>query len=341
MSEFYSVSPAEQTERLAALGSAALAHWPFGPCTLRPIKVRENAVFEARTARGERYALRVHRAGYHSDAELESELQWMRALQASGFAVPEIVPDAGGALFRTVRHAAVPEARQVDVFAWIQGEQLGACEGALTGDPAELARTFDTVGALAARLHNQACAWQRPAGFVRHAWDAEGLVGERPFWGRFWELEALAPSERALLVRARDRLRAELGALPRTPATYGLIHADFAPENLLVDGDRIRLLDFDDAGFGWHGFEIATSLYFHYGQSYYDAIRAATIAGYRRERSLPDEEVARLPMFLTARATTYLGWVHTRSETETARELTPMLVELACTVAGHWLDGSH
>lgn len=339
MTEFYSLPPAEQTQRLAALGAAALEHWPFGPCTLRPIKVRENAVFEARTPDGTRYALRVHRAGYHTDAELNSELEWMRALQASGFDVPEIVPDRSGALFRAQSHADVPEVRQVDVFAWIQGEQLGAVAGSLSGDPAELARTFETVGRLAARLHNQACTWTPPPGFTRHAWDDAGLVGETPFWGRFWDLVALSADERALLIRARDRLRTELGALPRTSATYGLIHADFAPENLLVDGDRVRLLDFDDAGWGWHGFELATTLYFHYGQPYYDAIRDATIAGYRRERALPDEELARLPMFLAARGFTYLGWVHTRSETETARELTPMLVELACTVAGHWLDG--
>lgn len=339
MGDFYTLDPAEQTERLAALGAAALEHWPFGPCTLRPIKVRENAVFEARTTDGTRYALRIHRPGYHTDAELESELQWMRALQASGFDVPEIVPDRSGALFRRGTHADVPEPRQVDVFAWIEGRQLGGVEGALDGDTAELARTFETVGRLAARLHNQACAWTPPPGFTRHAWDAAGLVGERPFWGAFWELASLSPGERSLLVRARDRLRTELAALPCAPPAYGLIHADFAPENLLVDGDRVRLLDFDDAGWGWHGFEIATTLYFHYGQPYYDAIREATIAGYRRERAFPDAELARLPMFLAARGFTYLGWVHTRSETETARELTPMLVELACTVAGHWLDG--
>ena len=32
-------------------------------------------------------------------------------------------------------------------------------------------------------------------------------------------------------------------------------------ENVLVDGDNIRLIDFDDAGFGWHMFEIATILH--------------------------------------------------------------------------------
>lgn len=338
MSDFYALSPAAQAERLGTLAQAALPHWDFGAASLKLIKFRENAVFEVTAGAGRRYALRIHRAGYHSDAELRSELEWMRALQASGFDVPQIVPDRSGALFLNVRHEGVPEPRQVDVFEWIDGAQLGSVAGAGPADGAALMPTFHAIGALAARLHNQATHWPLPPGFTRHAWDAQGLVGEQPFWGRFWDLAALAPAERALLMRVRDRLRHDLGALARPPATYGLIHADFAPENLLLDGDRVRLIDFDDAGFGWHLFEIATSIYFHIGQPYFGAIRAATVAGYRSERALPDAELALLSMFLCARGCTYLGWVHTRNETETARELTPMLIELACSVARDYLN---
>ncbi len=338
MTHFYALKPDEQAERLRALAHAALAHWDFGRCELTLIKFRENAVFSVAAHGGHRYALRVHRAGYHTDAELRSELQWMHALQASGFDVPEIVPAHNGASFLTVRHVGVPEPRQVDVFKWIGGTQLGTVGEGSSADVAELSRVFHTIGKLAARLHNHGTGWTLPANFTRRAWDAEGLVGEQPCWGRFWDLAALSPDERALIMCARERLRRDLAALDRSAAVYGLIHADFAPENLLVDGDRIRLLDFDDAGFGWHLFEIATSLYFHTGQGYYPQICDATIAGYRTERPLADGQLALLPMFLAARGVTYLGWVHTRQETETARELTPMLVELVCKAARNYLD---
>jgi hypothetical protein len=42
-------------------------------------------------------------------------------------------------------------------------------------------------------------------------------------------------------------------------------------------------------------------------------------------------------MFLAARSTTYLGWVHERKGTATAIELTPMLIELACGVVEDYL----
>ena len=105
----------------------------------------------------------------------------------------------------------------------------------------------------------------------------------------------------------------------------------------MVDGSRVRLIDFDDAGYGWHLFEIATTLYFNIGQPYFDRIERATLEGYRTERDLTAADEALLPLFYTARGFTYLGWVHTRSETETARELTPMLVELSCGVSRRYL----
>jgi Ser/Thr protein kinase RdoA (MazF antagonist) len=203
-----------------------------------------------------------------------------------------------------------------------------------------LANTFRTIGVLAARLHNQAERWTPPTGFTRHAWDTDGLVGERPFWGRFWELAALTDEQRALIDRARARVRVDLNRLERTPRNYGLIHADFAPENLMVEGEKIRLLDFDDAGYGWHLFEIATSLYFHIGQPYFEAIQRAMLEGYRTERELSVEDEALLPLFYAARSFTYLGWVHTRQETQTARELTPMLVDLCCGAATRYLNAA-
>lgn len=337
MSDFYRLPSAEQAGRMEALARAALAEWDIGTPALRLIKYRENAVFEVSAADGRRYALRIHRSGYRTDAELRSELQWMRALAADGFDVPALVPARAGTLFAVARHAGIPEPRHVDLFEWVPGRQLGSIEAGLSGDPATHARTFRIIGVLAARLHAQAARWSLPTGFARHAWDAAGLVGEQPFWGRFWELAALTDTERALLVRARDRMRVELGALVRSPRVYGLIHADIVPENILIDGERLCVIDFDDAGFGWHMFELATSLYFQLGEAYFGAIRDALIEGYRSVHALSDADLALLPLFLAARGTTYLGWVHTRPETETAREQTPMLIERACRAASEYL----
>tara|TARA_R110001599_G_scaffold353462_1_gene592942 strand:- start:39778 stop:40803 length:1026 start_codon:yes stop_codon:yes gene_type:complete len=339
MSDFYQLDDQRQVACMQSLAEIALQRWDFDARQLELIKYRENAVFCAITGEGTRYAVRIHRAGYHSDAELDSELQWISALATHGIQVPAIVPCSDGASFAVVSGDGVPEPRQVDVFEWVEGRQLGAAEVGIA-DTSSVSETYHTIGALAAQLHNQATAWTVPDGFTRHAWDTRGLVGPQPFWGPFWELAALSNDQRTLIMAAREKVYVELEAYASNPDNtdrYSLIHADFVAENLMVDGDKVRLIDFDDAGFGWHLFELATALHFETEADYYPEAYSALVNGYREHRDLPDSQLAYLPLFMVARSFTYLGWVHTRFETETARELTPMLVEKACSLARDFL----
>jgi Ser/Thr protein kinase RdoA (MazF antagonist) len=332
--------PAAFLSEMHALAQSALAHWNLAATNVAPIKVRENAVFRIDLEGGGRAVLRVHRHGYHTDSALESEFAWLRALESAGVRVPRVIRSRDGRDFERVECQAAGSAgsvRQVDVFEWIDGLQLGSIESGVAGEEGAVAAQYFKIGALAARMHDHAGRWQPPPAFHRHSWDAAGLVGEAPLWGKFWELEALAPAQRELLMRVRRALSLDLEAFGKTPDRYGLIHADLVPENFLVDGERICVIDFDDAGFGWHLFELATSLYFISGESAYRAAREALIRGYRSERPLSDAAIERLPLFLAARGTTYLGWVHTRQGTETARELTSYLVERACAAAEEYL----
>ena len=340
MSEFSRLDTRQQKAHLGRLAHDALRFWDIEDADIELIKYRENAVFSITTGRGERYALRIHRNGYHTDAELRSELQWIQALAGEGIDVPQIVPAVSGELMVTLDARSPLGHRQIDLFEWLDGRQLGSVEAGVQGETASIQKTYRTVGMIAARLHNQASVWQLPPGFARQAWDEEGITGEQPIWGRFWELAALSGEEKRLLEKARARIHDDLIAYGKSGRTYSLIHADFTPENLLLEGDHIYLIDFDDAGFGWHLFEIATSLYFIFGEEYFDAARDAVIEGYRACRSLPDEQLAYLPMFFVARGFTYVGWVHTRNETETARELTPMLVEMICGLSEDYLAAS-
>lgn len=336
MTDFFDVDVETQAQRLEAAGHAALKRWNIVDASLHLIKYRENAVFRVDSA-GPRRALRLHRYGYHSDAELLSELQWMQALGDAGITVPTIVAAESGELFVTYAGDGLPGDIQVDLFEWIEGEQLGSVEEGIADD-ASIAMTYRTIGELAAQVHNQAVSWQLPPGFARHAWDAEGLAGEQPFWGQFWEIKAASDGERDLLARGRDAVFTRLNQLAKSPGTYSMIHADFAPENIIVDGDQLRLIDFDDAGFGWHLFELVTSLYFIYGEPCFDRAQEALIEGYRAHRQLPDQQLELMPLFFLARGFTYVGWVHTRHETETAKELTPMLLTAACELAENYLS---
>lgn len=338
MAAYEELTPEQQVEYLEKLAANALRAWNMTHATLALIKYRENAVFRVITDQGRQFALRIHRPGYHSDTALNSELQWIHALAKDGIDVPEVIPTTDGHLFVKAAADTNSEARQVDLFTWVEGQQLGSVENGLGEDPDAIRHIYRTIGQTAARLHNQATQWQAPENFKRHAWDLEGLVGEKPFWGPFWQLDSLTEDQRNLLITARETVKQQLADYGQDPERYSLIHADFVPENLLVDNNRVRLIDFDDAGYGWHMFEIATALYFIQDEPHYEIAKSALIEGYREYRPLPESELEALPLFLAARGFTYLGWVQSRQETETARELTPQLVQLACESASRYLD---
>ena len=335
--DFYSLPDADQAARLGDLARRALHRWDGAFDRVELVKYRENAVFSAHRADGLRVAVRIHRHGYHSDASLLSELHWMQALADAGIAVPPIIPAACGSPFVKVEAPGIPEPRQVDLLGWMAGHPVGSAEEGLALDPHSAERLYFDAGVLAARVHSHTQAMALPETFTRHAWDADGLVGEEPLWGRFWELGTLTPGQRALLLRARAAAREALEAFGRNADNYGLIHADFVPENLLSEDGRLKLIDFDDSGFGWHMFELATALYFNVDEPSYPAIRRALLAGYRSARALPAAHEALLPLFLFLRGTTYLGWIQTRPETQTARELGPMLIARLCALAEAYL----
>ena len=203
MTDFYRLPLAERGERLRALATVALARWGVRDCEPEIVKYRENAVFRVAAADGRDAVLRVHRHGYHSDAALRSELAWLEALHADGIAVPAVIPSAAGAPFEIVQGAGVPEPRQVDMLTWMPGIPIGTLEEGLNPAIVDVHAVFAGVGRLCARLHNQTEAWTPPAGFTRHAWDREGLVGPEPLWGRFWEAAVLGTEERRLIERAR------------------------------------------------------------------------------------------------------------------------------------------
>ncbi len=164
---------------IEALALEAARHW--GGHSPRLIRNRENAVFEVTLPTGPA-ALRLHRMGYQSDAAIWSELWWCAALSAQGVAVPAALPSLTGDLLVTLSNG-----RKASVIAWVEGEALG-----IAGQPFDmplplLLERHHALGRLVADFHAATARLTLPAEFTRPRWDIPGLVGDTPFWGRFWE----------------------------------------------------------------------------------------------------------------------------------------------------------
>ena len=117
-------------------------------------------------------------------------------------------------------------------------------------------------------------------------------------------------------------LRRRFAAYGRTARNFGLIHADMRLANLLIDGDHVTLIDFDDCGFCWHLYDLAASLSFIETRPDLDGLVGAWRTGYEALRPLTPEDVAMIgPMILLRRMAP--AWIGSHAETDLARRHAP------------------
>lgn len=328
----------KEASNIRGIVSRAIAAWNITNYKYDLVKNRENCVFCITTSAGNKYALRIHRYGYHSNTAIESELNWLDALHRSGIPVPKVIPTKKGTAFTTVIFDGEVGPRQVDMISWLPGKPLGSIELGLNPKIRDIGETFFEVGRTVAKLHNHASNWQPPNNFMRHSWNIDGLTGDTPLWGRFWEFPGLSESQKSLLNEARNTSHVHLNEVSQSDGMFGLIHADCNLDNLLLNNGNIMVIDFDDCGFGWHLFDLSTiSILFHNTESF-EVVYNAIIRGYRMERTLADSALQLMPLFFLLRAFTYVGWIYTRSETQSAKDITPKIVSLTCSLAKNYLE---
>ena len=302
---------------------------------VRLVAASENLTFRV-TDRGDgqAYVLRLHRPGYHTLEELDSERVWTEALAQAGVRAPVPRPAKDGRYYVPVQIDAAQEMRFAGMALWTEGEPLADVLGR-TANLDERETYFAELGSMVAATHNQSANWQPPAGFTRQHLDIDGLMGEAPLWGRFWEHPGLSTQEQRQLLLGRRVAREALGTLGRD--AYSVIHADLHPGNVLVNDRILTIIDFDDAGWGWHNYDIAVALVQQQDDPRFAALEAAFVRGYRKVRALSEASRGQLPLFLMIRDMALIGWLYQRPEI-IAAERFQALKDRACTAAATFVD---
>ncbi len=327
MSGLYSPGHIEVLQR----GVARLTpKWGLSPRTsVSLVNISENATFRADDPdAGAPVIFRVHRPGYHRRAEIRSELAWIAALRSAGIVpVPEPLRARDGEL--VVGMDIVDGVRDVVAFAFVPG-RAPAPEDDLT-------QGFRALGAISAGLHRHAAQWRRPEGFARKTWDFAATVGPEALWGDWRAALGLSASGKALLEHTAARLERALRDLGQHPDRFGLIHADLRLANLLLDKGEIAVIDFDDCGFGWHGFDFAAAISFIETDPSIPDLKAAWIEGYRTVSELPSVTETALDTFVMLRRLQLTAWVASHAETPEAAALGPAYTDGTLDIADRWL----
>lgn len=291
-----------QIRRLRRLAGEALTEYGIAPTSLSLLNHAYNTAFAVRGLDGSRYVLRIHRVstdpteagpvdGARSPSRIESELWWLNRLRADlGVSVPcPIRTLADEEVVRVARlegGGGVPEPRLCVLFHWMNGRFL---------DHRLHPTHLEGVGRLTAQLHEYSSTLEIPPGFDRQRVDkaderAEEFVAR--LFTDHWSKES-AQVMRTVLRQVR-RVQEELG---QDAGRYGLIHGDIHQENYLFDGGALRLIDFDDCGWGHYLYDLAVTIhevdYLPRGAE----LRQTLLDGYRQVRALSPADEARIHTF--------------------------------------------
>ncbi len=254
-----------------------------------------------------RLVLRVHRAGYHSREEILSELAWIDALYGEA-TLPTAQPLARTDGERLSFIEQDGTRHWVSAFSFLEGTEP------VVGT--HLVERFEELGAINARLHAHAKSWSRPKDFIRKQWDFDLMFGQAPIWGD-WRIAYDDKAEIELLERLEITLYQRLAAYGDGPERFGLIHGDLRVANLLDNGTRLAVIDFDDCGFGWFAYDFAAAISFHEEDEAIPDLRAAWLKGYRTVASFDGDDEAILPTMIMARRLLLTAWLASRAGNDT------------------------
>lgn len=302
------------TSSLDSLAVQAVGRFALSPSVAPTlINISENATYRIDDpSTGGRWALRIHREGYHTPRAIASELAWLRALKDAGAAnVPTAIAGRDGEVIQTVTSPDGGLSRNIVLFAWESGAEPAAND----------VKGFEQLGETAARMHRHVAGWQRPDWFERHTWNFDTTLGGTPHWGRWRDGMGMTPEIEAVLGETVAVIGNRLAAIGTAPAVFNLVHGDMRLANLLLDGGTVKVIDFDDCGFSWLLYDCATTVSFFEDAPEVPDLLTAWVRGYRRVAELSPEEEAEIATFVMLRRILLVAWIGSHSDTDLARSM--------------------
>jgi Ser/Thr protein kinase RdoA (MazF antagonist) len=316
MADFDSLPYGQQLPILMELAQAATTYYMLpNDLTVTLINLSENATYKVEAPDGRRWALRIHRDGYHSKTAIASELAWLIDLRSIGVVTtPCPVNGRDGEIIQHIGHARMPRPRNIVLFDWETGVEPGIGE--------DLSRPFEVLGEVTACMHLHARQWRRPTWFSRFTWDFETSLGQhQPHWGHWRDGMGVDDKKAKLFGQTVALIGKRLNAYGKPADRFGLIHCDLRLANLLMDGKAVKVIDFDDCGFGWYMYDAATPVSFYEHEPQVPELIESWKTGYRRVISLSRDDEAEIPTFVLLRRLLLVAWIGSHHETDLAQSM--------------------
>ncbi len=334
LADFDSLTFDQQLPLLLELAQSATRLYALPTATaVTLINLSENATYGIESSDGRRWAMRIHRDGYHSKTAIASELAWLMDLRAAGIvATPIPVKGKDVEIIQQLSHPRMKRPRNIVLFGWEAGAEPGIGE--------DLTTPFKVLGEVTARMHVHARNWKRAPWFERMTWDFETSLGnEKPHWGRWRDGMGVDATYEKLFARTVQRIGQRLDSYGKSAERFGLIHCDLRLANLLIDSNAVKVIDFDDCGFGWYMYDAATPVSFYEHEAHVPALIDAWKEGYRRVTPLSLEDEAEIPTFVMLRRLLLVAWIGSHKDTDLAKSMGRPYTEGTAGLCERYLSG--
>ena len=272
----------------AVIAQHALAQYDITVVSVSPVGQSGAAVFKIKDHCGLLYSLRVHKSKistlekmWTSLDVLDSELVWLNALNRdTSLILPVPKRNKQGSYVTQVYDT------NCTMLRWVEGEQKQRFSS-----EQELKSTAE----MTAVLHHHASKWQPPLSFVRptvnreriqHALD---LIKQQVREGLFDARDV------QILEAAGEKAMALLDTLPKDKTTWGLLHGDIVPPNIVFMDGVANPIDFGACGFGPFLTDLAITFSFIHPNA-----RQQYIDWYGKNFPLPNDYVSQIEALFIA-----------------------------------------
>ena len=270
-------------------GREIAALWGADPGSVRLVNNGINIVYRFEVS-GRGMFLKVCAAANRSMLEQRAATEYLQHLASNGADVCAPVLSRNGRLIEEYRW-------DDDIFLnWVTDEATGR------------------VISLDAPTVAEFRAWGVALGKMHRAAESYVPSDELTYltWKDLWQQthDGMDPEDSEPVWDEYEQLNPWLASLPETPNVYGLTHTDIRTENAMWDGERVRIIDFDEPVYHWYASDVMRP-FLEFAQlpaDEFDPLFDAFVAGYREVREFSDKWVEELPRFARMKNLGFYWW---------------------------------
>lgn len=259
--------------------------------------------------------LRVSRPGYHTLSELNSEMSWLRQINDyTPLVVANPIEGKNGDPVQKIKGG------DGNIYFCVICDYLPGSEPD-ESNLSKIVKDFEMLGETTAYLHRQASIWNGTKTIDRIEWTYDNIIGKTPVWGRWQDFDGITDEIEDMFDEACRIIRKRLKRYGRTPENWGLIHADLRLANILVEDETIKVIDFDDCGFGWYLHDLASSISFIEHKKIVPDLINAWLKGYKKVMPFSDTDFEEIDTFILMRRLQLMAWLASHKESGPVEEL--------------------